>query len=258
MKIKIFKLFLLIFINTFNTFWSFSQNLPIIKDISYVTTQTKKCLLPKDIDLKDLSQYDLLALKQTKIIQKHHLFFDDNNDIQYEINNIDNKNFPSAGITLPQKMIINKSGFFLDKQEGKSPFMNHSELSFDFINGINTEAKNSGFISGFAFQVPKETKDKNSDNKYTTSKGVITIENNEGKMIWNTNINRIYEVEYLGDSDNVNYKRRTEFDEELCGERLKTKETEYISDTLPSGLCFRIMIETKYSDYRIDCNEGLK
>jgi len=229
------------------------QVVPNISDISYVTTQTQRFLIPEDVDISTLSQYDLLALKQSKIVMRHHLYIDDNNSVQLESTILDDSNFPSAGIKLPSKSIINNDGVFMVKEGKRIKDFDHSEKSGAIFNGLSTKSVESGLIHGLLFQVPEVEKVNDKGENYTSSNGIISMENSFGKMMWNTNTNIIYETEYSDGAEDVGYKKRTDYKKTLCDLFVKSKETEYKEYTLPSGLCIKRIIEVVYSDYSFDC-----
>lgn len=234
-----------------------AQNIPNITDISYVTTQTQNFLIPKDVDVSTLSQYDLLALKQSKIVQRNHFYIDDNNNLQLEITILNDNEFPTAGINLPEKTTINNDGVFKEKEGVNTKDFDHSEKSTALFGGLSSMSANSGLITSLIFQVPNVEKgsDKGNENgdNYTSSDGIISLTSNLGKMMWDTNTNTSYEVNYSDGTDVIGYKKKTEYKKTLCDILMKSKETEYQKYTLPSGLCIKRILEVVYSEYSYDC-----
>jgi len=240
-----------------------SQDIPKVLDLKFQERNTERIKIPDNVSIEDLNPYDMPEFKYTEETNYHHLYFDDNENPQEEIELLNSVNRYEDWENLGEKWLINQNGITTYDRILKGKYaikrhLEHSNMSKAFYNVYKDNAKNNGLLPVYIYPPGVATQMVKDSNEYIFynsdyPKTIITVEKSD--TIYPPDIT---DPDFPNSGDSTIIRIEIEvFDTTICNNDLITSKIEIVKDTLANGECIKRIIETYYSNYEYACDEIL-
>jgi hypothetical protein len=135
----------------------------------------------------------------------------------------------------------------------------HTSKSYQQFAEVNNRVQSYGVLYKYVWRYPKTTFLRSAQSEgYTVTKSSneITIESTSIRFVWNL-VKKTYTRTYLENGVTVRTVHTTFMYSENIGNHLIHNEITIVPANFENGDCYEVINTTTYTDYNIDCSEGI-